>query len=161
MPMNPFATLLPKILKWTEIASLAVILVAILLKAMHYQGAPDMLMIGFTTLAATYFLSAYTIVQLPIETSDKQKGFADLLPTILRKLMYIGLAVYCVARLFTFLHYPGANEMMLIGGLTIVGGTAISLLLVLTKRERMAMLQAPLIRCVGAIALYFIIPYFK
>ncbi len=159
--MTSFATFLPKILKWTEIIGLVITAIAILLKGMQYQGAPEMLMLGLMTLAATYFLSAYVMVHLPKDTATKLKGFADLLVTILRKLMFIGLSVFCVALLFTFLNYPGANEMMMIGLLTTAAGTGFSMILIMTKRERMLFLQAPLIRCIAALVVYFIIAFLR
>jgi hypothetical protein len=156
--MNTFISLLPKILTWTEIASLIVTCIGVLLKILHYQGAPEMLMVGLLTLATTYFLFAYTVVTFK---EEKQRSFIDLLPMILRKVMFIGLSVYCVALMFTFLQLSGADQQMTIGLLVIAIGTGISMILILGNRERMEILQTPLTRCVAALVFYFILPYLQ
>jgi hypothetical protein len=118
-----------------------------------------MLMIGLLTLATTYFLSAYTVV--PQASSPDKKGFADLLPAILRKLLFIGLSVYWVAFLFTILHLNGANEMMIIGLGTIVICSVVSMVLILGNRERMTWLKDPLLRVVITLLIYFTLPLFR
>lgn len=157
--MNPMVTLLPKILKWTEILAIMAAVIGLLLKVLNYPGFSELLMIGLMTLAATYFLSAYVFI--PGSDSQEKKGLADLLPAILRKLMYIGLAVYWVAFLFAILHLNGANEMMIIGLGTLVICALISMALVLGNRERMKWLRDPLIRTVVTLLFYFTLPFFR
>lgn len=156
--MTPFIEMLPKILKWSEIASLVVTLAAIVLKVGDLEGANQILMVGLFSLAVTYFLSAYTNVEFS-GSPEKQRGFADLLMTIVRKVMYIGLSVFCVALTFSFLHLAGANQQMMVGVIAVGGGSAISMFLILANRDRMAILQAPLYRCVVALAIFFLLPY--
>jgi len=153
--MNSFTSVLSKILKWFEIIGLVITFFGVSFKILHLTGANMMLLLGLPTLAITYFLFAYVMVQVK-EESEKPKGFANLLVLILRKVMFIGLSVYCIAFLFTILHFNGATEMMIIGLGTISVCTLISMTLVLGQRERMVILKSPLIRCLAALLLYYI-----
>jgi hypothetical protein len=157
--MNPMITLLPKILKWTEILAIVVASAGLLLKISSYPGFAELIMIGLMTLASTYFLSAYVFVE-GLDNKEK-KGLTDLLPTILRKIIYIGLSVYWIAFLFAILHLAGANEMLIIGVGTLVVGSGVSMALILGNRERMKFLQAPLIRSVVTLLFYFTLPFFR
>jgi hypothetical protein len=150
---NPYymVTFLPKIVKWTEILGLIVSVAGILFKILHLPGADELLTIGLMTLSSTYFISGFIVV--PIPDDGKPKGFADLLIVILRKVMFIGLAVCLVGFLFALLHLAGANEMLMIGIGTLAMSILMSMVLVLGKRERMALLEAPLIR--GIVVLVF------
>ena len=152
-------TLLPKIIKWTEILGIVLSVLGLFFKALHLAGANEFIMIGLMTLAVTYFLSAYVFV--PGQDDKPKKGFVDLLHTILRKLMYIGLSVYWVAFLFTILHLSGANEMMTIGFGTLAISAGASIILVIGNRESMKFLQAPLIRVVFTFLIYFTLPFFR
>lgn len=147
--------MLPRILRWLEIIALIVSFTGIFFKAMHLAGAANLLLLGLLTLSIIYFLWAFTLVQA--KTEEKQdgqpKGLLDLLPTILRKVIFIALAVFCVGFLFGLLHLQGAAQQTLVGISTLAIGVVISMALVVTKRERMPLLKAPLIR--GIIALLF------
>src|SRR5689334_7189408 len=127
--MNPMITLLPKILKWTEILGIVVAGTGVILKISNYTSFAELIMVGLLTLAATYFLSAYVFVE-GLDNKGK-KSLADLLPAILRKLMYIGLSVYWVAFLFAILHLAGANELLIIGVGTLVVCAGVSMALIL------------------------------
>jgi hypothetical protein len=157
--MNPIIKLLPKILVWTELAGIIITVAGMLFKVFNYTGFGSLLMVGIMTLATTYFLSAYTVVELP--QSNEKSSFADLLPLILRKVMFIGLAVYWVGFLFAILHLKGANEMITIGMGTLVIGAAVAMVLVLGRRERMVALRDPLLRTVATLLFYFTLPFFK
>lgn len=152
--MYPIATLLPKILKWVEVIALTITVLGVLFKIMHYAGANEMLMIGLLTLSSAYFLSGFVMVEPPQAEDGKLKGFLDLLPTILRKIMFIGLSVFCVGYLFRLLHFQGANEMLIIGIGTLIMSSLISMALILGNRERAELLKAPLIRSIFVIALF-------
>jgi hypothetical protein len=155
-------TILPKITKWTEILGIIVSLGGVSFKILHLPGANELLMVGMMTLSSTYFISGF--IMIPVPDNGKPKTFADLLPTILRKLMYIALAVYLIGFLFTILHLEGANEMLIIGVGSLIICTAVSMALILGNRERMALLKAPLIRSVAALLLLlliFSISYFR
>lgn len=142
---------LPRILQWMEVLALIVTFTGIFFKTMSWVGASDMLLIGLFSLATAYFLSAFVMV--PIEDDGQTKDFLDLLPTILRKVIFIALAVYCIGFLFSLLRLEGAAQQTLVSVLTLAIGVVISMALIVAKRERMTLLKAPLIR--GIIALVF------
>lgn len=148
-------TILPKITKWAEILAIILSLGGVVFKILHLAGANEVLMIGMMTLSSTYFISGF--IMGPVPDDGKPKTFADLLPTVLRKLMYIALAVYLVGFLFTILHLEGANEMLIIGVGSLIICTAVSMILILGNRERMTLLKAPLIRSVVALLLLVLI----
>ena len=145
--------LLPKILKWTEIIGLVLSTFGVLFKVLHYPGASEALLIGMLTLAATYYLFAFVMVEAPTE-SVQPKGMADLMPFTIRKVLFIGLAVFIIGSLFKLLHFKGANEMLMIGVGTVAVGTLVGMALILVKRERMKVLQAPLLRCLIALVIF-------
>lgn len=147
-------TILPKVLKWTEIFGIITFIAGYLLKLLQYAGANELLLVSMLTLASTYFISGFIMVS--VVDDGKPKTFTDLLPTILRKLMYIGLAVFLIGFLFSLLHLEGANEMLIIGVGTLVICSLISMLLILGKRERMTLLQAPLIRAIVALLIMLV-----
>lgn len=147
-------TLLPRILKWTEILGILVSITGYIAKIQQLAGADEMLMIGILTLAATYFLSGFIFV--PIKDNAKPKGLADVLPTMLRKLMYIGLSIFLVGFLFSILHLEGARQMLLVGVGTLVGSVALSMVLILGNRDRMTLLQEPLFRGVIVLLVFMI-----
>jgi hypothetical protein len=150
--------ILPKLLKGIEILSLILSVIGYVFKVLHLAGANEMLMIGLLTLASAYFLSGFVFV--PVLDNGQPKALADLLPVMLRKILYIGLAVFLTGFLFALLHLAGANEMLLIGVGSLLGGTVLSMVLILGKRERMATLQAPLIRSV-VVLVFFLVSYLR
>jgi len=157
--MNPIVTLIPKIAKWTEILGIVITGIGIIFKVLNYPGFAELLMIGLLTLSATYFLSAYMVVQ---DTNDKEKkGLADVLPFSLRKFFYMGLSIYWIAFLLAILHLSGADEMLIFGLGTLLITTFVAMILVLGNRERMKHLQAPLVRTVITLLIYFALPLFR
>ena len=80
-------TILPKILKWTEIIALILTLCGYVFKVLYFPGANEMLMIGLLTLAATYFLSAFPVQ--PAANEAKPQGLVDTLMIVLPKVMFI------------------------------------------------------------------------
>jgi hypothetical protein len=148
-------TILPKITKWTEILGIILSFGGVAFKILHLAGANEVLMLGMMTLSTTYFISGF--IMMPVPDNGKPKSFADLLPTVLRKLIYIGLAVYLVGFLFAILHLEGTNEMLIIGVGSLIICTAVSMILILGNRERMTLLKAPLIRSVVALLLLLLI----
>jgi hypothetical protein len=151
-------TILPKITKWTEILGIIASLGGLVFKILHLTGADEFLLVGMMTLSTTYFISGF--IMIPVPDDGKQKKFADLLPTVLRKLMYIALSVYLIGFLFAILHLAGANEMLIMGVGSLVICTVVSMALILGNRERMTLLQAPLIRSIVAL-LIFLISYLR
>lgn len=150
--------ILPKITKWTEIFGIIISLVGFIFKVLHLPGSNEFLLLGLLTLAATYFVSAFILVPLPDDYQPKT--FADLLPTIVRKVMFMALAVSLNGFLFAILHLVGADQMLRVGIATLVIGVFLSMGLTLGNRERMTLLKAPLIRSV-AVLLIFLISYLR
>jgi hypothetical protein len=148
----------PKLLIGAEILGLIISATGYVFKVLHLAGADEMLMIGLMTLAAACFLSGFTLV--PVTDDGKPRGFADLLPVILRKVLYIGLAVFLVGFLFALLHLEGANEMLMMGVGALATGTVLSMALILGNRERMVVLQAPLIRSV-VVLVFSLVSYLR
>lgn len=146
--------ILPKLLMGIEILGLIVSATGYLFKVLQFPGGNQMLMIGLLTLSTAYFLSGFVMV--PVTDDGKPKGLADLLPAILRKLMYIGLSVFIVGFLFALLHLAGANEMLMLSVGTLMICVLISIVLVLGNRERMVLLKAPLIRSVIVLFVFLI-----
>src|SRR5689334_21534579 len=126
---------LPKILKWIEIVSILIIAIAILLKLLNLSGAAELLLVSLSTLAIDYFF--WSFLAVPQSVTASKTTLMEVLPATLSKVMFIGVSVLCVAYLFTFLHLKGANEMMMIGLLTLVGCVGLSMLMILGNRERM------------------------
>jgi hypothetical protein len=151
-------SILPRITKWTEILGIILSVTGYGLKILHYAGADELLLVGLLTLATTYFLSAFMLVPLP--DNHESKTFTDLLPTILRKVMYIALAVSLNGFLFAILHLAGADQMLRVGITTLVSGVSVSMVLTLGNRERMTLLKGPLIRSV-VVLLIFLISYLR
>jgi hypothetical protein len=152
-------TLLPKILKWLEVVCLAMAAVGYVFKLQQLAGADMLLMLGLCALATVYFLSAYTVVP----GSGKQespKGIADLMPTMLRKILYLGLATFIVGFLFSLLHLPGADQLFMVGTGTLLAATVLSMVLIIDNRERMAALQDPLVRSL-IVLIVFLISYWR
>jgi hypothetical protein len=148
-----FTTQLAKILKWIEILAIVVSVFGLIFKVLHLAGANSMLMIGLFTLSTAYFLSAFVFIA--DEDDNAKKGFADVLPVMLRKIMFIGLSVCWIGFLFTILHLNGATEMLLISFISMGGGCLASMILILGNRRRMKHLQAPLIRVVITVLICF------
>jgi hypothetical protein len=152
-PMATIPTALRKLLLWTEIVSLIISIFGYLFKVLHYPGGNELLMIGLLALASTYFLSGFVMVPMP-EPGGEQKGLLDLMAIPLRKILFIGLSVFCIADLFGIMQFEGAREMMLIGIGTLVLGCFCSMALILAKRERSALLNGPFLRSVCAIVFF-------
>ena len=150
-----FIANLGNILKKLELAALAVFAIGCVLKVLQLPGTNEALLVGLMSLAMIYFLSGF--VPLKIAQGNQPHGFTTVLVPILIKVLYIGLAVFCVALLFTFLQYPGANEQMMIGLSSLVVGSAMGMALVLSNRKHMELLKGALIRSIVAILFYLIL----
>ena len=146
---------LGKILKPGEMLALLISGVALVFRLLSIPFSSELLMIGLSLLAVIYFLHAHMAKYVV----NAGPGFAGLFVGTVRKVAYIGISVLCIAYLFAFLHLPGANEMLIIGLLTLVICLIASMILLLVKREHMAMLRGPVVRSIAALLLYFITPF--
>ena len=150
------ADVLSKLLKWIEIGCVLVIVVAIFFRLLSLPFSGEILLVGLLTLATVYFLGSFRVVTHNAATS--KMGLADILPFTLTKVMFIGISVLCIAYLFTILHLKGANEMMIVGLLTLILCVCISAVMISGKRDRMTILKPTLIRSILALLFYFVTP---
>lgn len=101
--------LIRKILFPLEFVSLLVTIVGI------YLSNLEILMIGMATLAAVYFVRAFTPPELG-DNGGKQRGLFDLLAGVIAmKVAWIASSVAIIGALFTILHLTGAEKQLLIG----------------------------------------------
>lgn len=140
---------LPKV----EIISLLIILTGLVLYRMEVAEHQDVLLVGFSTLAACYFLSGFMMVPLPA------KGKTNTFAFTLNKLIFIAAAVTLIGLLFILLSLEGVKEMLLVG----CGGLAISLVsasvLIAVQSDNLIILKSAFIR--GFLLLFLGIYYIK
>lgn len=138
---SQFGTLLrTKILPRVQILALVIGVVGILFKIFHYAGAVEFFLIGFSTLAACYFLLAFTSVQLPPTCKP------SLYSLILYKVIYIASAITLIGIVFAFLNLPGASQLLLSGTLTLGIALVASAALVFSNKDNWVVLKNPLLR---------------
>ena len=89
---------------------LLLVLLTVLSLLAFYSGLDNgqILMIAMTTLAIFYFISGYF-------TPDLEGNFG----LVIYRISYIGCSVIVLGVLFTLLKYEGADQMLLIGGISI------------------------------------------
>lgn len=158
---SPFLEKLMSYLSYAEIGALFLSALGLAFLYLHWEGSHQLLQVGFTALAMIYFLSAFT---LPVDPatgpeSDQRKGFMDsFAKTILRKVIYLGCAVSLFGLLFALLGRPGAGQLLLIGGTTLVLASLLAGLAVLSNNTLLAFLQGPLLRAVplAMLAVYWL-----
>lgn len=143
-------------LRYAEIAGLLMSAAGL---ALHYQDpskGSDIILIGFTTLATTFYLYAFVPPpnpESPEQTEQKPKGILELYSIMVRKVSYIGCSVCVVGLLFRLLHLTGAHEMMLIGAASLGMTCLFSIVYVAANSERLPQVQAYLLRAVPLLLL--------
>jgi hypothetical protein len=148
-----------KILNKAELLIMGILVIAIALQLLGSKI--DLLYsISISGLGLVFFLFA----QLPngqSEPSEKEREFNDLLGHVLMpKVLWIGTAITTIGILFYLNHFPGALNMLLIGGGTITFCTLILIVLRLTKGLDLQQLIPVLYRAFPAllVAAYFALP---
>jgi hypothetical protein len=141
-------------LRYAEIASFVAIVTGFALLHLNHGGlGPKFILFGFSALAAVYYFYAY-IPNPPSETqllqtvTESPKGFIQLLPAILRKVLFVASAVALVGILFSILHLAGTGTVILIGLSAITIATIASIYLILRNSESLTILQGALLRAV-------------
>jgi hypothetical protein len=116
----PFASRLYSFISILEKIFVATAAAAIGFKYLQLAGANMLLMAGLSGLAVIYFLCAFRPPeQKDAEGAIEKRGFASLLgSTVLPKVSWIACSVLAVGVLYRLLHFPGANEMIMIGTAT-------------------------------------------
>jgi hypothetical protein len=134
-PNPEFQSSLRKILTLALYASVAVGILAALMKMQQYAAGDSLLTIALSATSGVFFLSAY----IPVQHSESLKP--DFYATILFKVLYIGSSVMVIGILFTLLHLHGAQEMMLIGVSATSVATLVSAILFLKNPDNWQVLK--------------------
>jgi hypothetical protein len=129
-----------KILPNVQHVALLIAVVGFVFLILHYPGADQLLMIGFSTLAMAYFLMAFMPMYIP--TGCKP----DLYATIVYKIIYIGCSVATLGILFQFLKFNGAYDILRIGSAATGVAMIISVILIARKNDNWIVLKNAIIR---------------
>lgn len=133
-----FIARLRRLIKIISYIALVGIVLAMLMKVQHYQGADTFLMLSMSLLAGTVFLKAY----IPAEVKEDIKP--DLYATVISKVLFIGSSVLLIGILFSFLHLEGAKDMLLIGTLSTGAAAVFSIILITKNSDNIPLLKEPL-----------------
>jgi hypothetical protein len=128
-------TILPKV----HLISLLVSAIGLVFHFLNLNGKVDILTIGFSSLAAVYFLSAFTRVSIPAGNQHSTNAL------LLYKLIYISTSVILIGVLFYILQMEGYQNMLMIGCGTLGIGVLGAAILVGTNKANMVILKRPLI----------------
>lgn len=141
-------TILPKV----HLIALLVAGIGLVFKYMNLAGSTDMLMIGFSALAAVYFLSGFSMVT--VAPGSKHSPYA----LIIFKALYIACAVAIIGFLFYVLQMEGFKEMLMMGSGALGVSVLASAALVATNPDNMTILKRPLTLGIPIllIAVYFL-----
>ena len=147
-----FGELLAKvILPKVQLIALLVSAIGLVFHYLNLNGSSNMLMMGFTTLAATFFLSAFAVVSISATSKHNPSAL------ILYKVLYLAAPVILIGSLFYILHFEGFKEMLLVGCVGLGGAILISATLV-SNQANMAILKRPLLLTLPAflLGIYFL-----
>ncbi|HBK88432.1 MAG: hypothetical protein U0289_07770 [Cyclobacteriaceae bacterium] len=157
---NGFAGLFAKILPAVEKAALITVTAGSVFKILHYTGANMLLLIGLGTLAATWYLMAFSPKQPSEDEASTPAGpkdfFSLLVSTILPKIMGIAGAVTVIGILFYLLHMPGSTQMLLIGSCSCAAATIILVLALSSGKINALPPMIWRIATAGAIGIYYL-----
>ncbi len=150
MPEQPasFVELLQrKILPNVQHVALLIAVVGFIFLILHYPGADQLLIIGFSTLSMAYFLMAFMPLYIPIGCKP------DLYATVVYKIIYIGCSVATIGILFQFLKLNGALDLLRIGSAATGVAMIISVILTARKNDNWIVLKNAIIRGAGILLL--------
>lgn len=129
-----------KILPNVQHVALLIAVVGFVFLILHYPGADQLLMIGFSTLAMAYFLMAFMPMYIPAGCKP------DVYTTIVYKIIYIGCSVATIGILFQFLKFNGAYDILRIGSAATGIAMIISVILIARKNDNWIVLKNAIIR---------------
>lgn len=129
-----------KILPNVQHVALLIAVVGFVFLILHYPGADQLLMIGFSTLAMAYFLMAFMPIYIPAGCKP------DVYATIVYKIIYIGCSVATLGILFQFLKFNGAYDILRIGSAATGIAMIISVILIARKNDNWIVLKNAIIR---------------
>lgn len=119
-PVTPFIATIFRLLNYLEIVAVVAAAVGFAMLYSSMEGAPEILMVALSTLAAVFFLRAYQPIDGPpsqIENEgDRPTGQFGLLGArVAPKVLGIGSSITTIGILFSLLELKGAMEMLSIG----------------------------------------------
>jgi len=132
-----------KILPNVQHVALLIALVGLAFLILHYPAAHQLLMIGFSTLAMSYFLMAFMPMHIP------SGCMPDLYTTVVYKIIYIGCSVATIGILFQFLNLNGAREILRIGSGATGVAMIVAVILIARKNDNWIVLKNAIIRGAG------------
>ncbi|MBX2915479.1 MAG: hypothetical protein KF856_09450 [Cyclobacteriaceae bacterium] len=140
-------TILPKV----QLIAMLVTAIGLVFHFLNLSGSTDMLMVGFSTLAATFFLSAFALVSTT--STSKHSSIALLL----YKVMYLSAPVILIGTLFNFLKLEGYQQMLLVGCVSL-GGAIIFSATQIGNPDNLVILKKPLLTTLPVLLLgiYFL-----
>jgi len=144
-----FSALLAKvILPKVEVIAALTSAVGFFLYYLNQPGAQQLLMIGLSTLAGVFFLTANTFPPALEKTSPakNRKSFADLLLTILWKVIHIAMSVSTIGLLFFLLLLKGFEQMMAIGTTAIIISLLFVGFFILQNNEHLPAFRASIVK---------------
>ncbi len=150
MPEQPasFVELLQrKILPNVQHVALLIAVVGFIFLILHYPGADQLLIIGFSTLSMAYFLMAFMPLYIPVGCKP------DLYATVVYKILYIGCSVATIGILFQFLKLNGALDLLRVGSAATGVAMIISVMLIARKNDNWIVLKNAIIRGAGILLL--------
>ena len=133
-----FVARLRKVIRIISYSELVGIVLAVLMKLQHLQGADTVLMLSMSLLAGVAFLKAY------IPTDVKEDLKPDLYATVISKVLFIGSSVLIIGILFSFLRLQGAINMLMIGTATTGMAAVFSIILITKNSDNIPLLKEPL-----------------
>lgn len=127
-------TILPKV----HLIALLVAGIGLVFKYLNLGGSADILQVGFSALAAVYFLSGFSMVT--VAPDSKHSPYA----LIIFKVLYIACAVAVVGFLFYVLQMEGYKEMLMMGCGALGVAVLASVVLAAINPDNMTILKRPL-----------------
>lgn len=140
-----FISLLQKILPLVHKISLAIAAFGLILMYLHMDGAMALLMIGMSTLAGVYFMSAQVPTPIPAGAQP------SIYSIILYKVMCIGGAVCLIGILFQLLKLEGSTNMLLIGFSSTGLAALIGGILSIVNNDNWIVLKDTIVRSAGLV----------
>jgi len=151
---TPFSLKLGAYLRYAEIGFLILSAIGLILFYSDLSKGHEVILIGLSSLSTIYFLYAFTSPPElqpepgPVASSPdgSPKGFLDLLPTVVRKVVYIASCISIIGLLYEHLKLPGGGQMLLIGGSTLFLSCLLSSVLIFRSEASAAPLRGSLLR---------------
>lgn len=146
-PASFIELLQKKILPNVQHVALLIAIVGFIFLMLHYPGADQLLIIGFSTLAMAYFLMAFMPMHIPVGCKP------DFYATLVYKIIYIGCSVATIGILFQFLKLNGAREILRIGSGATGVAMIVAVILIARKNDNWIVLKNTVIRGAGLLLL--------